>query len=40
VSSSSDSEMVESEHKCEFSRSAFDLLLVERATAWLLGEGE
>jgi hypothetical protein len=35
-----DSEDVEMERKLEISRSATDLLLVERATAWLLGEGD
>jgi hypothetical protein len=35
-----DSEEVEMERKLEISRSASDMLLVEQARAWLLGEGE
>ena len=35
-----DSEDVEMERKLEISRSASDMLLVEQARAWLLGEGE
>ena len=35
-----DPEMVELDRKLEISRSASDLLFVERAREWLLGEGD
>jgi hypothetical protein len=35
-----DPEMVDLERKLEISRSASELLLVERAREWLLGEGD
>jgi hypothetical protein len=35
-----DPEMVDLERKLEISRSASELLVVERAREWLLGEGD